>query len=271
MPYIVTIPEIEKDETIVFPISMNQPLQREERLEAILNSFKIRGYQDQITLLLCDYLNRHNCGSEEKAFHLGDVFLYEHASILKGFKIVRWKDYIDSHEPTFSMQHVKMQKLAKEDALFSWKINKTWNKCLKSSQSLEASMDYQIEEYAALLCMGEFDHLYYPQKITDGIAFTYKLAHQLKIKVPFYNALRITQIKNEEKSSSNLFLGDKVTSDQHLHIAFRGLLAHLNMLLTSKELSDNAKQRFVNASQNVFMSLGFEIDAYHSNEEENNP
>ena len=51
MSFYCTLPQdIKESETIVLPISMNQPLERGERLAAILKSFEEYGYKKRVKI-----------------------------------------------------------------------------------------------------------------------------------------------------------------------------------------------------------------------------
>lgn len=81
--------QIPKNAKVVMPISMGQPLQQGEKLQAILASFE----SYDLTCLLCDYLNRHNVG-ETAALEQGDSFIEKYQTILSQYKLIRWKETI---------------------------------------------------------------------------------------------------------------------------------------------------------------------------------
>lgn len=85
---------IPANEAIVLPISMSQPLERGERLAAIIKSIRAHHYEDRTTILVCDYLNRHNCETDAQALDQGDEFLQDHQYILNGLRIVRWQEFL---------------------------------------------------------------------------------------------------------------------------------------------------------------------------------
>ena len=107
MNYHASIPtDISSNERIVLPISMNQPLERGDNLKAILHAIEVNGYKNQVTILVCDYLNRHNCNDENEAIKQGDEFIHDHAAILNGYRILRWKEFLDGIENNQFHNHI---------------------------------------------------------------------------------------------------------------------------------------------------------------------
>jgi|GEM_PF-2597948 len=251
-----TLPDtIPANETIVLPISMSQPLERGSRLAAILTAFKKLGYQHHTTILVCDYLNRHNCGSEEEAILQGDTFLSEHADMLAGFKIMRWQEFLDTRNQTYFLaKHTEVKEKSVEGSAFYNKMKKTWEKCLSASQPFEASLLYQIEEYAAIVCMDEFDHLFYPKRITNGMAYLYNF---IEGKKPQYHHIKVSDAKPiTMKNSTNTHVHAEKKDRRHIHIAFRALLEQMDMLLASGEMAIKAKHVFAEEAENLLMSYG---------------
>lgn len=112
-----------------------------------------------------------------------------------------------------------------------------------------------MEEYAAVLCMEEFDHLLYPKRITNGLAYLY---NYFSGKKPQYHHVKISEIK--AVAQGDLFINVNQTPHKkdrrHIHIAFRALLEHMDSLLASGELSDKAKKLFAEEAENVLMAHG---------------
>ncbi|HAU3504147.1 TPA: hypothetical protein F7023_13985 [Legionella pneumophila] len=244
------------NETIVLPISMSQPLERGERLAAIINSIRAHYYEDRTTILVCDYLNRHNCDTDAKALEQGEQFLKEHHNMLNGLHIVRWQDFLATrNQEIFANRFSEVKEKNADGSHFHLKMKKTWEKCLSATQSLDASIQYQMEEYAAVLCMEEFDHLLYPKRITNGLAYLY---NYFSGKKPQYHHIKMSEIKTvtQEELFSNLNQVPKNKDRRHIHIAFRALLEHMDTLLASGELSDKAKRVFAEEAENVFMTHG---------------
>lgn len=246
---------ISHQERIVLPISMNQPLERGERLAAIIKSIFTHQYEDRTTILVCDYLNRHNCKTDKEALEQGDLFLKEHHDILKGLNIVRWQDFLKSRGEGFSKRFTEVKDKNVEGSHFHLKMKKTWEKCLSAIQTLDASIQYQMEEYAAVLCMEEFDHLLYPKRITNGLAYLY---NYFSGKKPQYHHVKISEIKSvtQKEMLETVRQASGQKDRRHIHIAFRTLLEHMDSLLASGELSEKAKKVFAEEAENVLMTHG---------------
>jgi hypothetical protein len=259
MSFSCTLPHDIKDhETIILPISMNQPLERGDRLAAILKAFEKYGYKKQVTILICDYLNRHNCKYEEEALEQGEKFISDHHELLKDYSLLTWKSFLDSrNQNQFNSFFSLISKNCIDGTRFYNKMKKTWEKCLSTSQTLEASIKYQIEEYASILCMGEFDHLFYPKRITNGMAYLYNF---IEGKKPIYHHIKITEDKSklikDTHSPEAFYLGSLKKNRNQIHIAFRAVLEHMETLLESQELSLKAKKVFAEEAENLLLTHG---------------
>ena len=80
---------------------------------------------------------------------------------------------------------------------------------------------------------------------------------------PKYHHIKVSQIKNpaqqDDIKNERFFIGNQKTSDSsrnHIHIAFRGLLEHIDVLLNSSELSSKSKKLFAEEAENLFMKHG---------------
>lgn len=247
---------IPNNETIVLPISMSQPLERGNRLAAIIRSIRDHHYENRVTILVCDFLNRHNCDIDAQALEQGEQFLKEHQNILQGLNIVRWQEFLESRDQgVFAKRLAEVKEKNSDQSHFYLKMKKTWEKCLSATQSLDASIQYQMEEYAAVLCMEEFDHLLYPKRITNGLAYVY---NYFSGKKPQYHHVKISEIKTvtQEELFANINPISTNKDRRHIHIAFRALLEHMDALLASGELSDKAKKVFAEEAENVLMTHG---------------
>lgn len=261
MDYKVTIPlSIQTTETIVLPISMYQPLEQGEKLQSTLASLAYHGYKENTTILICDYLNRHNCANGQEAIAQGDTLLAEHKDMLEGFKLVRWATFLNQRQEKFAQALQLIQERSPKGSRFYDKMRKTWEKCLSANHSLDASIAYQQEEYAAILCMDEFDHLIYPKRITNGMAYLYNNFDGHK---PVYHQFKIAEIKAPKNPVALVEQKQK----RHVHIAFRALLDHAEELLKSNELSDKAKAVFAEEMENLLMSNGLLTEDISSDEQ----
>lgn len=254
MPYLATIPVIPDEEAIVLPISMNQPLERGEALKAILAACEEKGYQNRLTILICDYLNRHNfegdeASKEEAALKQGAEFLEEHKTILQNFqeKLIRWKDYIEK-KSNFNSHLDEIKELSKEGSEFYNRMEKTWSKCL-GAMDKGRSIDYQREEYAAILCMEEFQSIIYPKKITTAMAF---LLNRFAEKTPKYNSIKIKKEGKEESPSQKAIQQSPKRTSPHLTI--RVALNCIETVLTSLQITENDKKLFAEIVMSLLLS-----------------
>ena len=259
MPFIAQIdPPIQVGKKIVVPVSMSQVLEQGESFKSILEEIEKKGHKENTTILICDYLDRHNSG-EEAAIQEGKLFLQNHETFLQGFVVKDWKKFIEERQDKFNQTLQKIEETSQPNSPFWNKIKKTHQKCLRS-QSFENSLAYQQEEYAAILCMDEFDELIYPKKISDGMAYLYG---HFEAKKPNYNHIKVTKIFEPQniKSESLLknlvfFKSENDTTSlpprlNHMHIALRAELRHLEELLKSDEISEASKELFADAVQNL--------------------
>ena len=255
MPFIAQIESpIKTGSKIVLPVSMSQILEQGESFKSILEEIEKKGLKENTTILLCDYLDRHNCG-EEVALQKGKMFLEQHQAMLQGFVVKEWKVFIDERVEKFNAALEKIKNASNPNTPFWNKIKKTHQKCLKS-QSFENSLAYQQEEYAAILCMDEFDELIYPKKISDGMAYLYG---HFPEKKPHYNTVKVSKLPDPNNSplkKTLFFKPENNTRSQeprlnHMHIALRAELKHLEELLKSDEISPASKQLFADAVQNL--------------------
>lgn len=235
-----------KGESIVLPISMFQPLERGERLASILCYLRDHHLEKNTTILIADYLNRHNNLSDEAALALGDEFLSEHESFFHGFNVVRWKDYMEQKKASFTKALTAIEEASQEGSLLHNKMRKTWEKCMSAVHNLESSIKYQQEEYALLLCKDEFKHLIYPKRITNAMAFIYKNFSEYNL--PEYHHIKITEFDAQQPTEKK--------ESRHLHVAFRGILEHVEFLLDSDQLSEKAKRKFVEELENTLALKG---------------
>jgi PAS domain S-box-containing protein len=164
MPYKVELScPLPNNARVVIPISMGQPLETGERLAALLEAVK----DCDVTVLICDTLNRHN-SNEESARKQGDDYLAAHAEFLTQVKIERWREWLTERQAKFEDKLILIEKESQPESDFYGKMVKTANKCL-SNQKVDNSLKYQREEYSAILNMSEFDYLIYPKRIKDHI------------------------------------------------------------------------------------------------------
>ncbi len=243
------VENIPQNTKVILPISMGQFLQTGERLQVLLEYLK--AHKADITVLICDGLNSFNVG-DVIAEEQGNKYIEEHQSILDNIKVIRWRQFISDREILFKEKLAEINSKSQEGSPFYKKMEKTWKKCL-SSQLKENSLLYQRNEYAAILCMNEFDMLIYPKRITDGMAHLYS---NIQGKKPDYQVAKIKQVNeknypaiNSGTNSSVLFFKKKKT--EHMHVALRMALDYLEKLLENQEIPVASKELFINEFENI--------------------
>ncbi|CAM4440027.1 MAG: hypothetical protein LEGION0398_MBIBDBAK_01408 [Legionellaceae bacterium] len=272
MPNMVNfdIENIKENTKIIIPVSMGQKLETGEHLKALLE--KLQNYNADVTLLICDGLNKFNVG-EENAEQQGNDYLKENAETLKNFKIIRWNDFIESKKDLFENKLKEINEKSNETSFFYKKMEKTWEKCL-SSQKKENSISYQRNEYAAILCMEDFDMLIYPQKVTTAMSF---LFNTFKIHKPTYNAAKI-KIDIQKNAVSQITPNTELTlfhnnkKPKHMHIALRSNLEQIQKLFQSSEISLQSKQQFIDEFGNfvnLFNNINTNISTQEKEENDN--
>lgn len=132
MPFIAQIESpIKPGNKIVLPVSMSQILEQGESFKSILEEIERKGHKENTTILVCDYLDRHNSG-EEVALQKGKLFLEQHQEMLEGFVIKEWKEFIEERAEKFNATLEKIKNASQPNTPFWNKIKKTHQKCLRS-------------------------------------------------------------------------------------------------------------------------------------------
>lgn len=245
MPYSVAFaPEIEKNAQVVIPISLNNPSFNEESIPAMLTAVLALGAQ--VTVLIADYLSRHNM-SEAKAMERGDAIAHQYAGAFDhpAITVVRWKDWIALRQAAFERSLKQTKALYDEGGAFKKSVLRTAKQC-KSTTSQAASVNYQLEEYAALACKQEYDFLLYPAYISHGMFATYEA---FAIKRPAYVHVRLKKQKVNAAAQSAFFdnsPGQTVTvpkkNSDYIPVTMRCIIENCETILTSPEISPKQKQ-----------------------------
>ncbi len=91
------------------------------------------------------------------------------------------------------------------------------------------------------------------KEFTNGLAYIYQY---FSGKKPQYHHVKITAPQNNTRYKEALLFNQipQNKDRRHIHVAFRSLLEHINLLLSSQELSPKAKKLFVEEAENLFMS-----------------
>lgn len=206
MLYSVTFaPELEKDTQAVMPISLSNPSFNEESIPAMLKAAIDSGAQ--VTVLIADYLSRHNM-PESEALVKGDAIIKQYAKDFNhpAITVVRWKDWIEQRQAQFDLSLKQTKEAYEKGGEFKKAVLRTAKQC-KSTMSKASSINYQLEEYAALGCKQEYDYLLYPAYISHGMFGFYK---EFDVKKPTYVHVRLKKQK-PNKVPQNLFFKNAAT------------------------------------------------------------
>lgn len=253
-------------------------LQAGEKLKAQIDELKER--KCDITILVADELQRLNfCllsdpetvqeEATKKARAMGDIFLRDNidnkATItqqeldenkpvtIHGCKVIRWKQYLAEKKDQFQSMKELVQAECKNPLEQESEFYKKMKQAFKSSRtgadhSLEHSLNLQIEEYATILCMSEFEHLVYP-KATAPMTYVCGPKHFLQdkerkaIKKPNLNMVTITTVENiikKPKATKPL-----LATLKPLVALFSQLLNQIQDIKDSSEIAEEHKQNLI--------------------------
>lgn len=240
--YKVTIPDSSSiSKQVILPISMSQTLERGKALECLLKKANEIYKPENVTVLLCDYLNRHNLDSDKEALLMGEKFIDENKLALSENRVLRWKEYMESKKD-FDYNLNLITDKSSPKSLFFGKMSKVHRNC-KSSTSLEASVKYQREEFSLILCMKEFDAIIYPRKPSTAMNYLYS---EIEGKKPLFIHAKVRK-NSPKKAPSLLFFPPSKTKihNQPMHISLRLLLQQIDVLLQSPEIPSKSKLMFL--------------------------
>lgn len=250
-------PEIHTDSKVVLPISMTNPAFTFDVISHILDHLK----EHAVTVLVCDYLNRHNVG-EEQALRQGDAFLEKHQTLFTAnVEVIRWQAWIEAHQSAYNVSFKKIMELSGDGSDLQRAMLKTArqrkNKVTREDD-IAASLKYQREEYAVIDCMKEYDQLIYIALITHGMGVFYKYAEitcpqYVHCKVKKMNA-SLQALRAEELGEKLLTTGsdpsngffspviEKKLQYSQLSIGTRVILQGLEELMFSTQVSKEEKK-----------------------------
>ena len=204
MPYSVTfVPKITEGAQVVIPISLSNPSFNEESIPAILKVVTDSGAQ--VTVLIADHLSRHNM-PEEDALAKGEAIINQYVNDFThpAMTVVRWKNWIEQRQEQFDLSLKKTREVYDKGGAFKKAVLRTARQC-KAAMSQESSVNYQLEEYAALGCKQEYDFLLYPALISHGMFGYYKA---FDVEKPTYVHVRLKKYKPNKVPQSLFFTDD---------------------------------------------------------------
>lgn len=157
---------VDKQVTKAFDMSLDKILQKTSLLLKM-------GYIDQVDILTTADLQKVNWSSE-LADKYENHFLNKHAKVLgEQSAVYKWNEWIDLiGRNLYQQTYLDVCEKSSEGTSWYYFMLDTFNK-LKSETSLKASLDYQRQEYAAILLMDNYDHIVYPGNITIAWAYLY--------------------------------------------------------------------------------------------------
>jgi hypothetical protein len=255
---------------VLMPISMGKKQHAGEMLAALVNFAK----SFNTTILVADYLYRFNVGAE-KALQMGDKFLEKNKEILREaiiienvndwgkyknqhlLKIVRWEAWREIKKNHWFYFNELIKKESEEGSSLSVSMNVTaQSQGINNPEEVQASVDYQKEENAFLFTFcQEFTHHFYPGDLNNSQAEVYRLFSN-KYEFPKHVVAvleRVMHVSHLGVFSEN---GKRVErKEKSLHVALRSLVPHIEILMSSPEISLSSKQLFIKKIQEVFQSV----------------
>ncbi len=234
--YVVEL-NIPENKNIVVPISMNQEYHSGEKLGALVT--RLKELQCNVTFVIADWLRRW-CETEAVALDAGERFLKEHASLFDNTKVVRWKNWIESHKEKFDFYRKKLDDAYQSNPVFQKKIERT-AKTTISHEDINVSRNYLLEEYAVFLTFNDFDIHVYPQPISSALSYIYVLFPELKL--PAYKH-SIVKARSQVLRKIN-----------NLPLIARTVYGSLEDVLTSSEISDKTKGALITNILNLMVSV----------------
>lgn len=275
MPFEIEVEGISKDSKRIMPISMGQRYHSGEHLQALVAWAK----GTNTTILVADYLQRHNLGDEKKALDKGNQFLKQNEAIFKELilvdglenwekyknlshaKIMRWKTWEEICPREVDAAKALLEENSKAGSHLLKAMERTAARCF-SAFDKESSIKYQKEENAYLLTFDCFDDHLYPRPLNDSQAEVYK---QFPSKLPKHRIPRFVNLApgRQNVSYGEFWAGSKPDEQKKypvekaklsLHPALRMALMNIEMVLNSHEISPKAKEEFIRQCNNIFAS-----------------
>ena len=240
--YIVDL-NISKHQNIIVPISMNQDYHSGKKLCALVSKLKSLECQS-VTVIVADWLRRWS-NSEAESLEMGDNFLEENFHLFENMTVVRWKNWLETHQDEFVKNREKLTAIYKTDIIFQKKIERTAKTAILHND-IDSSRNYLLEELAVYLTFTNFDVHVYPQPISSAMAYLYILFPELKL--PEYRQPILKMRSHELRSSNNLPL------------VARTVYAPLEDVLTSSEVHDKTKSILINRLFNLMISVYSRLD-----------
>ena len=246
--------EIPKGSKVIVPSSMGSDL-KGEKLKELINNLKENDCD--VTILIADTLQKYNY-DYTTALKMGDNFLLENKGILKDVKVIRWDEFIESKKELFEKNKNLIEQKATKGSTFYNKMVRTQNKCAVS-KDIDSSLEYQKEEYAAILTMSEFDYFIYSKSITDAMACLYN-GQIIGIKNPQYIHVSFPQLLAKNAQEVGIFKAKNKQQENSLPLVLRMAYDQVETVLNSNEISETSKQIFIERLNNLLILSTIEPD-----------
>ena len=276
-------PEIKEGSKVVLPISMGNLGFTFKVMSSLIEA--LEGHA--ITVLVCDYLNRHNVG-EEEAIKQGDAFLERNRALLEAdnIEVIRWKPWIQAHQGDYDVAYEKILRLSADGSDLQRAMRTTARKKKKKATTeneIKASINYQREEYAVIDCMKEYDQLVYIAPITYGMGVFYKHADitcpeyvhcKVKTPSPCLQALRETEVEaslltevNQHSAGFFLPAAQQKVKPKALSFGYQACLNQVEEILFSSQVSTSEKKAIAEYLQRLVYQaeIQFKGEATSSN------
>lgn len=197
------IPPLPQTAKIIVPFSMNRYspsgskfdpsnkkiIQYDQDIELILNQLvfyslesRIKKQTREVHILSTAGLHAINCGKEE-AQKIEEHFLSRHSELLKELpQTLKWNDFIASHQREFDRLYQCVHEKSEQGSLWHTKMVETFQNVRTATTTLEKSVEYQRQEYAAIILMAQlgYTHLLYFGHISSAWSFAYRVFPELK-------------------------------------------------------------------------------------------
>lgn len=299
MPYNVVIERneiIPSDSKLIMPLSMFQSYHTGVRLGSLIEFGK--NYNN--TLLIADWLLT-SIHSETEAIEIGDRFIEKNWNLLKqgyfittiegwkqstqldipssekpdtlnalsenktSLKIIKLSDWRKIKEKEYQEVDLLIDQASQKGSTLYNKMVKTAQQCF-SSMSIESSIQYQKEEYKAILTLGEFDYQIYPKDITPAMAEIYRIFKNRKL--PAYKKVNFVSYTNQPSSQSEFFdpnKNNKLKRKNSLPLACRLILQQIDTIITNSMISNEEKLFFIDQIQQKIGTKAIQINTEQFN------
>ncbi len=242
------LPSLSYGSKLVIPVSMgryNISKQKTEEYDFFLDALfthtalllrcGVVSCVDIISTAELQYLN----WGQELIYKTEKYFLKKHGNILKKqSNILTWNEWIKSKK-CFDDAYQTVTNLSSEGMRWYDLMVRTHHS-VKMSSNVNASIEYQRTEYAAIIVMSEYDNLIYTGSISLAWAYMYHIFNNLKL--PTFTRARVERVDNK----NNVILNYDATQTVRL------LLSNIEQTLTNSNFPPQEKQKLIDGGLSLF-------------------